>query len=121
RLRHEPNAASQGGMNDVFGKIWLADGTQAEPANWQTSYDYIPARTARTGFAGIGATSSSGTAEFDVDYILIKASGLPGILVAPAAFPLTQTPVTITNQPQSQTVLQCRPAVFTVGSSGTPP
>ncbi len=29
RLRHDPNAASQGGVNDVFGKIWLGDGTQA--------------------------------------------------------------------------------------------
>src|SRR6185436_1734153 len=26
-----------------------------------------------------------------------------------------------TNQPQSQAVLQCRPVVFTVGQSGTPP
>jgi len=119
RLRHEPNAASQGGVNDVFGKIWLADGSQAEPASWQTTYDYIPARTARTGFAGIGATSLGGTAEFDVDYILIKASGLPSTVVAPNSF--VQTPVTITNQPQSQTVLQCRPVTFSVGYSGTPP
>src|SRR5262245_42003945 len=43
RLRHEPNAASQGGVNDVFAKIWLADGSQAEPASWQTTYDYTPA------------------------------------------------------------------------------
>ena len=49
RLRHEPNAASEGGVNDVFGKIWLGDGSQAEPAAWQNLYDYIPSRTARTG------------------------------------------------------------------------
>ena len=27
RLRQEPNAAAQGGANDVFAKIWLADGS----------------------------------------------------------------------------------------------
>ncbi|HKQ40028.1 MAG TPA: lamin tail domain-containing protein [Verrucomicrobiae bacterium] len=119
RLRHEPNAASQGGANDVFGKIWLGDGTQAEPAAWQNLYDYIPARSARTGYAGIVAGSAGGTSEFEVDYILIKASGLPSITVAPSSF--VQTPVTITNQPQSQTALQCRDATFSVGYSGTPP
>src|SRR5438093_3504749 len=119
RLRHEPNAASQGGVNDVFGKIWLADGSQAEPATWQDVYDYIPLRSARTGYAGIVAGSTGGTAEFDIDYILIKASGLPNITVAPSSF--VQTPVTITNQPQGLTVLQCRPATFTVGVSGTLP
>jgi hypothetical protein len=119
RLRHEPNAASQGGVNDVFGKIWLADGTQAEPAAWQDVYDYIPGRTARTGYAGLVAGSLGGASDFEVDYVLIKASGLPGIVVAPNTF--VQTPVTITNQPQSQTVLQCRPAAFSVGYSGTPP
>ncbi len=118
RLRHEPNAASQGGVNDVFGKIWLADGSQAEPASWQATYDYIPTRTARTGFAGIGATSLGGTAEFEVDYVLIKASGLPTITVAPSAF--VSTPVTITNQPQSQTVVEGAPVTFTVGARGNP-
>jgi len=37
-----------------------------------------------------------------VDYILIKATGLPAIVVAPGAF--VPVPVAITNQPQSQTV-----------------
>ena len=31
RLRQEPNAASQGGANNVFAKAWLADGNTAEP------------------------------------------------------------------------------------------
>ncbi|HZO55650.1 MAG TPA: hypothetical protein VFB63_23270, partial [Bryobacteraceae bacterium] len=119
RLRHEPNAASQGGVNDVFGKIWLADGSQAEPVAWQSAYDYIPTRSARTGYAGIVAGSAAGTSEFEVDYVLIKASGLPSIMVTPSTF--VQTPVTITNQPQSQTVMQCRGATFTVGYNGTPP
>ncbi|HTD85345.1 MAG TPA: hypothetical protein VK850_02110, partial [Candidatus Binatia bacterium] len=119
RLRHEPNAASEGGVNDVFGKIWLGDGSQAEPAAWQNLYDYIPSRTARTGYAGIAAGSSGGASEFEVDYILIKASGLPSVTVAPSSF--VQTPVTITNQPQSQTVVDCRQASFSVGYNGTGP
>ena len=118
RLRHEPNAASQGGVNDVFGKIWLADGSQAEPAGWQMTYDYTPTRAARTGFAGIAATSTGGTADFDVDYVLIKATGLPSIVVAPNAF--VQAPVAITNQPQSQTVIEGNPVTFTAGVAGNP-
>jgi len=121
RMRHEPNAASQGGANDVFGKIWLADGSQAEPAAWQNLYDYIPTRSARTGYAGIVAGSSGGTSEFDVDYILIKAAGLPSIVVAPAAFPLVQTPAAITNQPADVTVTELASAGFLVGVSGNPP
>src|SRR5436305_4008462 len=39
RLRHEPNASSQGGVNDVFAKIWLGDGSQPEPVGWQLSWD----------------------------------------------------------------------------------
>src|SRR6185436_14500973 len=119
RLRHEPNAASQGGVNDVFGKIWLADGSQAEPAAWQMAYDYTPTRSARTGFAGLAATSTGGTAEVDVDYVLIKASGLPNIVIAPNSF--VQTPVAITSQPQSRTVLQCQQVIFDVAFVGTPP
>ena len=48
--RHEPNAAAQGGVNDVFAKIWPADGSAPEPAAWQLSWDYTPTRTTRTGF-----------------------------------------------------------------------
>jgi len=107
------------GANDVFAKIWLADGTQAEPAAWQSTYDYTPTRSTRTGFAGIAASSAAGTAEFDVDYVLIKAAGLPNITVAPRAF--VQTPVAITNQPQSITSRQCKSVTFTVGASGNPP
>jgi len=117
RLRQDPNAASLGGVNDVFGKIWLGDGTQAEPANWQLTWDYTPSQAERTGFAGITA-SSGGAFQFDVDYILIKASGLPAILVAPNAF--VQIPAAITHQPQSQTVMELSPVSFTVGASGNP-
>src|SRR5260370_33415281 len=120
RLRHDRNAAAQGGVNDVFGKIWLADGTVSEPANWQLTWDYIPAYAPRTGYAGITAGSLGGTSEFEVDYILIKAAGLPSITVATAALPLTQTPAAITNQPQIQTVVELQPATFSVGAGGNP-
>ena len=119
RVRQEPN--NQGGANDVFGKIWLADGTVAEPANWQLFWDYVPSRSARTGFAGLLAGSSAsgdGYSEFDVDYVLIKAAGLPSIVVMAGA--VAQTPVTITNQPQNQTVAEMSAATFGVGATGNP-
>jgi hypothetical protein len=84
RLRQEPNAASAGGANDVFAKAWLADGNTAEPPGWQLTWDYTPGINPSpcAGFAGITAISGTMT-EFDVDYILIKAGGLPVIQVAP--------------------------------------
>lgn len=118
RLRHEPNAASQGGANDVFAKVWLADGVQAEPGAWQMVWDYTPTRTARTGYAGIAAGSLGGVAEFEVDYILIKSAGLPSIFVAPSSF--VRIPVTITNQPQSRDVVEGAPVTFTFGVLGQP-
>lgn len=80
RLRQEPNAG--GGTNDVLAKAWRADGTTPEPADWQMRWDYTPGRTARGGFAGITACSIDGIGTFEVDYILIKAEGLPSIRVA---------------------------------------
>ena len=83
RLRQEPNAASQGGANDVFAKVWPGDGTVAEPADWQAAWDYTPAYPTRAGFAGITASISGSLSQFDLDYVLIKAAGLPAIQVAP--------------------------------------
>ena len=81
----EPNAASQGGVNDVFAKIWLADGNTAQPPGWQLTWDYTPAfGSPCTGFAGITA-GSGGITEFDVDYFLVKAAGLPVIQVMSGA------------------------------------
>jgi hypothetical protein len=84
RLRLEPNTASEGGVNDVFAKAWLADGNTAEPPGWQLTWDYTPGINPSpcAGFAGITAVSGATTA-FDVDYILIKAGGLPVIQVTP--------------------------------------
>lgn len=121
RLRQEPNAAFGDGSADIFAKIWLADGSTPEPLEWQT-WDYIPAREARSGYAGIAAGSLSGLSEFDVDYILIKAAGLPSIRVAPEAFPTyTAGPVTILRQPVSTNVAQCTGVSFSVEADGTPP
>ena len=123
RLRQEPNAASQGGANDVFANLWPADGRVAEPAGWQLTWNYTPGRSTRAGYAGLMAGSTGGgatdLAEFEVDYILIKAAGLPNIVVAPNAF--AQSPATITSQPLSQTVLELATATFSVGAAGNPP
>lgn len=80
RLKQEKDAG--GGVNDVFAKAWVADGTTAEPTDWQMSWNYIPTRTERAGFAGITGSSIEGVGNFEVDYVLIKAAGLPSITVA---------------------------------------
>ena len=104
-------------LDDVFAKIWMADGTQAEPADWQFTWDYS-GYGLRTGYAGITASSMDGPFEFDVDYILIKAAGLPSIQVSPSAF--VKIPAAMTNQPQSQTVMELLPVTFSVGTRGLP-
>lgn len=122
RLRQEPNAASQGGANDVFAKIWPGDGSVPEPAGWALAWNYNSFRSTRSGYAAVMAGSTGGGAQdfavLDVDYILIKASGLPAVLVAPSAF--TPVPAAITNQPQDQIVLELSPASFSAGARGNP-
>lgn len=83
RLKQEKDAG--GGTDDVFAKAWVADGTTPEPTTWQMTWNYIPTRTERGGFAGITGSSIDGVGSFEVDYVLIKAAGLPSITVA---FPL---------------------------------
>jgi hypothetical protein len=120
RLRQDPGATIGGATADMFAKIWPADGVTAEPTAWQT-WNYS-GRSVLTSLAGIAAGSSAGTAVFDVDYVLIKAAGLPPITVAPAAVPIFRAgPVIITNQPADLAVTACTPATFKVGYDGTPP
>ena len=45
------------------------------------TWDYTPANPVRRGFAGITAASGAGLAHLEVDYVLIKADGLPSIKV----------------------------------------
>ena len=63
-----------------------------EPSNWQLSWNYIPSRTVRSGYAGITGSSIDGVGNFEVDYILIKADGLPSISVN---FDKNAPPVTV--------------------------
>jgi len=60
------------------GKIWSAGGTP-EPAAFNLSWD----ARGRAGLAGLTTNSIGGANEFEVDYILIQASGLPSIAVVP--------------------------------------
>ncbi|MCL5097645.1 MAG: hypothetical protein M1608_08975 [Candidatus Omnitrophica bacterium] len=69
----------------VRAKAWLADGSTAEPKNWSLDWSC----PARPGFAGILGSSDGAIANFEVDYILIKAAGLPLIRVTPGAFNLS--------------------------------
>lgn len=66
------------GAPNVRAKAWLADGTVPEPAGWQLNWN----QRGRSGLAGI-LGSAGGLSEFEVDYILIKAEGLPEIKVGP--------------------------------------
>lgn len=118
RLRHDPNAGSQGGVNDVFAKVWKADGTEPEPPNWQLSWDYTPGRSTRFGFAGVSAGAQSAPSEFNIDYLLIKASGLPSITVSPSVF--IEVPAEITRPPQTQSVVEGSPLALSVGWKGNP-
>jgi hypothetical protein len=70
RLRQDSNG-------DNFAKIWDA-GTTPEPA----SFDLAWQNRGRIGLAGLTTNSNGGQAVLEVDYLLIKADGLPAITVA---------------------------------------
>jgi hypothetical protein len=65
-----------GGIN--FGKIWPAGGT-SEPLNFDLSWS----GRGRSGLAGLATNSLDGGGFFEVDYVLIKASGLPPVQIVP--------------------------------------
>ena len=85
RLRKDPK---MDGTNTVFGKVWPADWVTPEPVDWQLTWadSALPAPQ-RTGYAGLTASSNDGLAQFEVSYFLLKAAGLPGIVVSTAASP----------------------------------
>ncbi len=86
RLRQQPK---MDGTNTVFAKVWLADWTTPEPANWQLLWADSSLPTSPTkyhlGLAGITAASGDALAQSEVSYILIKAAGLPNVTVSAAA------------------------------------
>jgi hypothetical protein len=63
-------------------KVWAGDGSEAEPSNWQSVWkDPLPAGdVTRSGYAAIRAGWGLGVdMDFDVDYFLVSAAGLPTI------------------------------------------
>ena len=58
RLRQNGSLLTDG--PNIQGKVWLADGTAAEPADWQMTWS----RADRIGFAGIVGSSIAGLSEF---------------------------------------------------------
>jgi hypothetical protein len=112
-LRLVQNGTNTAAGPNIFGKIWLADGTTPEPAAWQLTWS----RSERTGLAGIAAASDQNYNEvpfplldFDVSYFLLKAAGLPTITVAPSSFslvpPLSPLQFTAIQSSSNNVVLQ---------------
>ncbi|HEV7927139.1 MAG TPA: hypothetical protein VGR14_17425, partial [Verrucomicrobiae bacterium] len=97
-------------------KLWPDDGVTPEPTDWQLSwtlngYDspgYDAYQTNRIGFAGVTGSHTTGV-EYEVDYFLLKASGLPSITVNP-----TPNPLYFTSQPQNSTNAVGTTATFSV-------
>jgi hypothetical protein len=82
RLRLDQDDRADGAH--IHAKVWRADGSVPEPVDWPLHWS----RDRRTGYAGIQGSSGGGQAQFELDYILIKAKGLPKIKVQPSAFVL---------------------------------
>jgi hypothetical protein len=109
-LRLVQNGTNTAAGPNVFGKVWLADGTTPEPAAWQGTWS----RSERTGLAGIDAANENDLDgplfNFDVSYFLLKAAGLPTITVAPSSFtlvpPLSPLQFTAIQSTSTNVVLQ---------------
>ena len=69
---------SQDAAGDNVGKIWDA-GSTPEPAGFDLSWS----GRGRAGLAGLATNSIGGAGTFEVDYVLIKAAGLPSIRAVP--------------------------------------
>ncbi|MCI0538315.1 MAG: immunoglobulin domain-containing protein, partial [Verrucomicrobiales bacterium] len=99
---------------NLNGKVWLADGTVPEPDQWQLNWG----RDGRVGLAGIVGSSIDGISDFEVDYILIKADGLPSTKVAPSAFGFGPF-INITQQPSDAVVPPGQNVTLTVAATGS--
>jgi hypothetical protein len=97
RLRQE---SKMDGTNTVFAKVWAADTTTPEPADWQVKWADASLPTPQHGgYSGITGCSGGGVGQFEVSYILIKSASLPSIKVdfaptAPALIPPVITGIT---------------------------
>ncbi len=80
-VRISSTPSTNGPNNTIRAKAWDGNGFQAEPASWEVQWDDTTT-TPRAGYAAIRAGWSGqtlGLVNFDVEYILIKAPGLPSI------------------------------------------
>ena len=113
RLRQEGTDTSAG--NNIFAKVWLADGSEAEPVDWQLQWAQPTGNNVpRAGFAGLTGPTQNILTYVEVDYFLLKAQGLPSITVAPVA-----APVYLNAQPQSVTQAPGKTATFSVVAVGS--
>ncbi|MBM3848093.1 MAG: hypothetical protein FJ405_17620, partial [Verrucomicrobia bacterium] len=100
-LQHSTNAGA-----NVFAKLWRADGDTPEPPGWQQTWKIEAGRSGYAGFrAGIRQTPAV-NADYQVDYVLIKASQLPPTKPMPRAFlpDATGTRLTIERLPTNALV-----------------
>lgn len=65
--------------SSIKAEIWPADGSTPEGSAMSTTWT----QGGRSGLAGLVADSSGGTGTFQVNYLLIQASGLPQITALP--------------------------------------
>jgi hypothetical protein len=79
----DTNPATDGNPGGIIStKAWLGDGSQPEPANWHSVWkDPLPGGdSTRSGYAAIRAGYGVGVVmDFDVDYFMVSAAGLPTI------------------------------------------
>ena len=76
--------ATHSATSNMTARVWRADGVTRESSATTVTWGDSGVRS-RRGLAGLQLNSIGGTADFDVDYFLLKADGLPEIRVGPAA------------------------------------
>ncbi len=110
RLRQDTKSLAAGA--NIHAKAWPADGLTPEPSAWMADWSH----QGRSGFAGVQGTSG-GSVEFEVDYFLLKAAGLPQIIPSAEAFS-TSPGIIITRDATSKTVGRGGAATFNVEAVG---